>query len=438
MTKSLDTKLAAIKADRASRTFIIADAKDADMAFGLKATGPRHYLSARGARPAQFSPEVWTREDYGARSLPEFLDIIREVTRQGLVDIMLMSASVNEQLGIKEGLFKDSHVTPAARANDTTDVWAVRHGSYLKEPAQTFRSASIDHIQCGHLDCDREAGEFPGANLGLYSVTFVNDLARDRATLLAFKEFREEAERKQFRYFLEVFDPNVASGIAPEKLGEFINDNIVRSLAGVAEAGRPVFLKIVYHGPRLMEELVQYDPNLVVGILGGGAGTTYDAFKLIHDAQKYGARVALYGRKINSAEHQLAFIEMLRLITDGTITPEEAVRAYHSVLAHCGLKPKLPLEKDSLLTDQAMSYGGGSRSTVTVPAAPPVVGAEKKPNVADAPIVPSAPVVAAPPSPDVSASPLWPKKADGSPDFGKMTSAQRLSYDLSRLSKKYG
>jgi hypothetical protein len=435
MTKSLDSKLAAIKADRLSRTFIIADAKDADMAFGLKATGPRHYLSARGARPAQFSPEVWTREEYGARSLPEFLDIIRDVTRQGLVDIMLTSASVNEQLSIKEGLFKDSAVTPAARANDTTDVWAVRHGSYLKQPAQTFRSASIDHIQCGHLDCDREGGDFPGANLGLYSVTFVNELNQDRATLQAFKEFREEAERKQFRYFLEVFDPNVSSGIAPEKLGEFINDNIVRSLAGVAEAGRPIFLKIVYHGPRLMEELVQYDPNLVVGILGGGAGTTYDAFKLIHDAQKYGARVALYGRKINSAEHQLAFIEMLRLITDGTITPEEAVRAYHAVLGHYGLKPKLPLEQDCVLTDQAMSYGGGARATITVPAMPAGASAKEKPNGPVNPVAAGSPVAS---GSEASASPLWPKKADGTPDFGKMTSAQRLSYDLSRLSKKYG
>src|SRR5215471_6189319 len=108
-------------------------------------------------------------------------------------------------------------------------------------------------------------------------------------------------EPKRFRYFLEVFDPNVTSGIAPEKLGEFINDNIIRSLAGVPESGRPLFLKIVYHGPRAMEELAQYDPNLVVAILGGSAGTTYDAFKLIHDAQKYGARVALFGRKINNA-----------------------------------------------------------------------------------------------------------------------------------------
>src|SRR3954471_24190336 len=368
--KSLDKKLAEVKANRASRAFVIADAKDADMAFGVRAPGPRSYLAKSGMRPAQFSPEVWSRDEYGPPNLPEFLDIIREVTHQGLIDIMLMSAYVSEQLTIKEGLFKNSHVTPAARANDTTDVWAVRHGCYTREPAQPFRSAGIDQIQCGKIECDRTANDFPGANLGLYSVTFVNNLEQDRETLLAFKEFREEAEQKKFRYFLEVFDPNVQTGIPPEKLGEFINDNIIRTIAGVPESGRPLFLKIVYHGPRAMEELAQYDPNLVVGVLGGSAGTTYDAFKLIHDAQKYGARVALFGRKINNAEHQLGFIEMLRLITDGKLEPEEAVRAYHGILQGKGIKPKLPLEKDLKPTDQATSYGGGDsrRSSIVVPA----------------------------------------------------------------------
>src|ERR1044071_6387917 len=363
--KSLDAKLAEIKANAASRSFVIADAKDADMAFGVRAPGPRSYLSLRGERPARFSPEIWTREEYGYRNLPEFLDIIREVTQQGLIDIMLMSAYVNEQLTIKEGFFRNSHVTPAARANDATDVWAVRHGCYTREPAQPFRSATIDQIHCGKIECDRTTNEFPGANLGLYSVTFVNDLEQDRETLLAFKQFREEAERKNFRYFLEVFDPNVSSGIPPEKLGEFINDNILRSLAGVPQSGRPLFLKIVYHGPRAMEELAQYDPNLVVGILGGSAGTTYDAFKLIHDAQKYGARVALFGRKINNAEHQLAFIEMLRMITDGKLSPEEAVRAYHGVLEAKGIKPHRELSKDLELTDQSMSYDGSAKQKAT-------------------------------------------------------------------------
>ena len=387
------------------------------MAFGVRAPGPRSYLSVRGDRPARFSPEVWSRDEYGYRNLPEFLDIIREVVQQGLVDIMLMSAYVNEQLTIKEGLFGKSHVTPAARANDTTDVWAVRHGCYTREAAQPFRTASIDQIQCGKIECDRTTDDFPGANLGLYSVTFVNDLEQDRETLLAFKEFREEAERKRFRYFLEVFDPNVNTGIAPEKLGEFINDNILRTIAGVPESGRPLFLKIVYHGPRAMEELAQYDPNLVVGILGGSAGTTYDAFKLIHDAQKYGARVALFGRKINNAEHQLAFIEMLRLITDGKISPEEAVRAYHGVLQAKKIKPKLPLEKDLELTDQAMSYdGGGSRrSTVVVPANSQSTLRGNGKKTANAPTL-----------------------NGGAPNFETMDAEQRRAYDQDRLAKKFG
>ncbi len=424
--KSLDSKLAEVKANPCSRAFIIADAKDADMAFGVRATGPRSYLSARGERPARFSPEIWTRAEYGYRNLPEFLDIIREVVGQGLVDIMLMSAYVNEQLTIKEGLFRNSHVTPAARANDTTDIWAVRHGCYTAEPAQPFRTATIDHIQCGKIECDRTTDDFPGANLGLYSVTFVNEIEQDRATLLAFKAFREEAERKKFRYFLEVFDPNVASGIPADKLGEFINDNIIRSLAGVPESGRPVFLKIVYHGPRAMEELAQYDPNLVVGILGGSAGTTYDAFKLIHDAQKHGARVALFGRKINNAEHQLAFIEMLRLITEGRISPEEAVRAYHAILEARKIKPKMPLDKDLELTDQAMSYDstakrggiiapGSSTSRTTPPLHPGNSTGSTSP----------------------AANGTWPKQADGSPDFAHMDSAQRQAYDQWRLARMF-
>src|SRR5437867_5001471 len=420
--KSLDVKLAEIKANASSRAFIIADAKDADMAFGVRAPGPRSYLSRRGERPARFSPELWTRAEFDYRNLPEFLDIIREIVHQGLVDIMLMSAYVNEQLTIKEGLFGNSHVTPAARANDTTDVWAVRHGCYTGEPAQPFRTATIDQIQCGKIECDRSTTDFPGANLGLYSVTFVNDLDQDRETLLAFKEFREEAERKDFRYFLEVFDPNVQSGIAPEKLGEFINDNILRSLAGVPESGRPVFLKIVYHGPRAMEELAQYDPNLVVGILGGTAGTTFDAFKLLHDAQKYGARVALFGRKINHAEHQLAFIEMLRLITDGKVSPQEAVRAYHGVLQGKGIQPHRSLDADLQLTDQSMSYDGNAarRSIVPVRGNPPDTAGLQIRNPQSAIRNPEG----------------WPKLPNGKPDFANMTSSQRLDYHAQRLRRK--
>ena len=431
MMKSLDQKLAEIKANTDSRAFIIADAKDADMAFGVRATGGRHYLSGRGERPAQFSPEIWQRDEFGCRNLPEFLDIIREVIRQEKVDILLMSAYVNELLSIKEGLFDQSSITPAARANDAADVWAIRHGCYTAEPAQPFRSASIDHIQCGQLECDRSTDQFPGANLGLYSVTFVNDLEQDKATLNAFKSFREEAEAKRFRYFLEVFNPNVPSGVAPEKMGEFINDHILRSLAGVTESGRPVFLKIPYHGPRAMEELVQYDPNMTVGVLGGSAGTTYDAFKLIHDAQKYGARVALYGRKINQAEHQIAFIEMLRLITEGVIGPAEAVHAYHGVLQAKGIKAHRSLDRDMQLTEQAMSYDETQKSKSTV-----VVKSSIKTGSKDSADASQKSKEASEQGSNKAFD--WPVKADGKPDFAAMESAERRAYDRVRLKRTFG
>jgi hypothetical protein len=360
MVKSLDQKIADIRANPSgSKAFIIADAKDADMAFGITAPGQK--------RP--MNPERVLKSEIHWKTLEEYREQIRAVVRQGLIDIMLCSASNIEQLAIRERLFEGSHITPAARANDTTDIWVIRGAGYVQQPSRPFRSATIDHIKCGKIDCD-PAEPHVGADLGLYSVTFTNNFERDYETLAAFKEFREEAERKSFRYFLEVFDPNVDPGISAEKVDGFINDHIIRSLAGVTERGRPLFLKIVYRGPKAMEELAAYDPQLVVGILGGGAGTTYDAFKLIAEAQKYGARVALFGRKINQAEHPLAFIEMLRRIVEREISPEEAVRAYHGVLQSVGVAPLRKLEDDMQLTSGVTSYGGSNGRTITTGRAP--------------------------------------------------------------------
>ncbi|HEY2841500.1 MAG TPA: hypothetical protein VGJ26_20240 [Pirellulales bacterium] len=354
MQKSLDQKLAAIHADPSgARDFIIADAKDADMAFGVGAPG--------------HSPEMHAGE-VRFRTLAEYRGQIRQIVQQGKVDVMLMSASTCDQLAIAEGLFDNSHVTPAARANDTSDIFVLRGGHYIQEPSRPFRTAAIDHIQCGHLDCSPEERQ-RGANLGLYSITFNNRLDEDLASLEEYGRFRREAEAKGFRHFLEVFDPNAPANLSPDETPRFINDAIARTLAGVAQAGRPVFLKVVYHGPRAMEELVAYDPDLVLGILGGGAGTTYDAFKLIAEAQKYGARVALFGRKINQAECQLAFVEFLRLIVDRVISPEEAVKAYHAVLAKLQIKPARSLAEDLTLQTAVMSYGGSG--AVSVPAAIP-------------------------------------------------------------------
>jgi hypothetical protein len=352
MMKSLDAKLARIHADpHGCKDFILADAKDADMAFGL---------GAPGQSPESHAGEV------RYKSLEEYRDQIRAITRQGLVDIMLMSVSNNFKLTIEERLFEHSAVTPAIRANDTTDVHIARGSAYATAPSRPFRTASIDHAQCGHLDCQSHERSV-GANLGLYSVTFNNDPARDLETLEQFHIFRQESERKGFRYFLEVFDPNVPGAIDPATMPSYVNDMITRMLAGVAPAGRPQFLKIVYHGPRALEELVEFDPHLVVGILGGSAGTTRDAFQLIADAKRYGGRVALFGRKINNAENQLAFVQFLRLIADDALDPVEAVKAYHAVLRVLGIPATRPLESDLQLTTGSTNYGGTTRATTVVP-----------------------------------------------------------------------
>ena len=147
--------------------------------------------------------------------------------------------------------------------------------------------------------------------MGLYSITFSNDLERDHATLESFRAFRLECEKKQFRYFLEVFNPNLADAVPAGEVGAFLNDHIIRALAGVTSKGRPLFLKIPYNGPAALEELAGYDSHLIIGVLGGSAGTAMDAFHLLAEAKKYGARVALFGRKINLAESPLAMVELL-------------------------------------------------------------------------------------------------------------------------------
>jgi len=404
--KSLNRKLADIHADPAgSREFILADAKDADMGFGLPAAGREFNTPDGRPRP---------------RSLAEYRDQIREIVRQGLVDIMLMSTSTSEVLTLEQRIFDDSAVTPAIRANDATDVHVMRGSRIPLQPARPFRTTSLDHAQCGRLDCEPQE-RIAGADLGLFSVTFNNDAALDRETLEAYKAFREEAERKGFRHFLEVFHPNVPGAVEPRLLVDFINDAIARTLAGVAKAGRPVFLKIPYPGPQALEALVAYDPHLIVGILGGSSGTTRDAFQLLEDARRHGARAALFGRKINHAENQLAFVEFLRLIADGDLTAEEAVPAYHAVLGKLGIPPLRPLAEDQRVTETSLSYGGA-----------PAVVPPRSPTASSAPA--GRPATAAS-GPDADASGAADQSA---PPFAKMTSAERLAYHQARLKRIFG
>jgi hypothetical protein len=325
MAKTLDAKLKRITSGKYKPTdFIVADAKDPEMSAGVSSTGPKDL------------------HDEGKGFLPveTFRQSIIDVVKQGVVDIMLVAASSLEAIAAK-GVFKKSHVTPAIRANDATDIWRARGSSYAKEFARPFRTANLAHCK-----------KF--SDLGLYSVTFNNDLSADYAHLEAYNEFRAEASKLKFRHFLEVFNPNAPKNLSPEQMPFFVNDNILRCLGGMTRADRPLFLKMPFNGRKAMEELASYDTELVVGILGGGGGTTRDCLELIHQGEKSGARVALFGRKIKLAESPLDLLSFFRPVIERQITPEEAVKAYHAVLKKKNLKPVRSLEDDQMITESVL------------------------------------------------------------------------------------
>ena len=339
MIKTLDQKLTAIRANPSCREFILADAKDPDMALGIASPGRLHPTPAHGR----------------FRTMDDLMADMRAMTASGMIDIMLASTSTMSVLAHREQLFDHSPVTPAIRANDTSDVWISRVADYRNTPSRPFRSSDLREAQFGSLT-SASVGT-PKVNLGLYSITFNNDLESDHRSLMEFKTFRQEAADCGFEYFLEVFAPNVRDcGIAPDLIPSYVNDALTRTLAGVARPHWPKFLKIPYFGPQAMEELAAYDRELVVGILGGGAGTTYDAFKQLTEAKKYGARVALYGRKIKESEHPLTFVRHLRALADDQTTAEEAVRAYHGDLQRMGIPAKRSLTEDLTLTAAELSY----------------------------------------------------------------------------------
>jgi len=320
--KSLDKKLRRIRSGKYTpKDFIIADAKDGDMAFGVTCPGP----------------------DKNGNWLPRqhYLSAMEDMTDSGLVDIMLMSASSAERLKQK-ATFHKSTVTPAVRLNDTTDIWNARFSHYRDSPSQPFATPDLQSVK-------------PLARLGLYSMTFSNDLDADKASLDAYREFRLAAREHGIRHFLEIFNPAFNIGIKDSDLGHYINDMVIKALAGVTKADAPEFLKIQFNGATAMRELSQYDPSeLIVGILGGAAGTARDTFELALQAETAGARVALFGRKINLSEAPLKLVELMRKTIDRTSTPTEAVREYHEYLKANKIKPNRSLKNDLILTELAL------------------------------------------------------------------------------------
>ncbi len=301
------------------------------MAFGVAAAGAG---PAHPAQPASPDPDAACPGRFRTRAT--YLEAMRALMAQGVLDILLTSASNGERLATDGSL--DEAVTLAIRGNDSTDVWNQRASRYTASPSRPFRSVDLAAIR-------------PFCDLVLYSVTFNNDLDHDLATLEAYRVFRLEASALGIRHFLEVFNPNAPSGLAPEQIGGFVNDSIIRCLAGVTSSHRPIFLKMAYNGAGPLRELTEHDSSLVAGILGGSAGTTRDTFELLRRAEQSGARVALFGRKIQHAESQLDLVALMRPVLRAELSPADAVRAYHDALAKAQIRPHRPLDQDLDVTD---------------------------------------------------------------------------------------
>jgi len=329
--RNLERKLHSIARGRYTPDdFVLADAKDSDMAFGVPSAGP--VAGAPAGSGTAIAPGRY-------RSREAHLADARTLVGHGLIDVLLTSASNGERL-VADGSI-DDEVTLAVRANDTTDIWLGRGSRYRELPSRPFRSVDLEAIA-------------PFCDLVLYSVTFNNDLERDLATLEAYREFRLEAAALGIRHFLEIFNPNAPVALEPGDIPAFVNDAILRTLAGITTSQRPLFLKVAYNGAGALAELIEHDPSLVVGVLGGVAGTTRDTFELLHRVESHGARVALFGRKIKQAESQLDLVRLMPGVLRGELSPEDAVRTYHEALTAAGITPLRDLATDLVLTDPVM------------------------------------------------------------------------------------
>ena len=124
--RRLDRKLGAITAGRYTPgDFVIADAKDADMAFGLTAAGRARTAGSAG-----------TAGSGRYRTRGEFLDDMRALLAQGELDIMLTSAANGERLA-RDGCWE---IRPWP-SGETTARTSGTAGAAVTPPCRRGRSA---------------------------------------------------------------------------------------------------------------------------------------------------------------------------------------------------------------------------------------------------------------------------------------------------------
>lgn len=288
------------------RSPIFVFAGDAQVAGGLHGLGQRLVPGVAGERPQR----VW-------RTRPDFLELCRELSRDGAIDGCLLTPADAETLAVDERFFADLPVTPIVRTNAETQIWSPRHGTYRQSQSRPFLTVPVpDAGFCRERIC--RAQDF-NVRLGLYSITLNNDVEADARTLEAYLTFAHELGRTTgFAHFLEVFLPNLPQhGLSTEQVGEYVADTIVRTMSYLRAPERPVFIKTAYTSARLWRELCAFDPSLIIGAMGGARTDARGTLQLAHDVVANGGQVILFGRAVFEEDDPVLIARALRRVLDG-------------------------------------------------------------------------------------------------------------------------
>lgn len=267
------------------------------------------------------------------RTHPEFVQLIRSIVEQGVVDAVLMTPADAELLSAMECLFQDSPVTPLVRMNAETGIWSPRHGQYKTVPSIPFQTVPVT----GADWCDsliRTASDSCRVTAGLYSVTLNNDVAADHRTMSAYLAFaREVGKKENFHHILEVFPPNVnLPEMDREQVASYTADSIVRITSHLTRRQRPLLIKTQYLSETVWRELTGFDPELVIGALGGSYQNAETTLDLAHRVIRGGGRAVLFGRPVFMEQDPPGMCGAIRAVIDGVMSASQALDAYRKGL----------------------------------------------------------------------------------------------------------
>ena len=209
------------------------------MTWAAASCRPAPTATPKGSRTAAFK----TRADY--------LDQVRAIVRQDIVDLMLhvgleprdpdQRGPVRREPGRDRGPRQrhQRHLGPARRA-------AIARRRLCRSAPRISRTSST-----AATAWPREPAPTL-TDLGLYSVTFVNDAACGPACNGAVQGLPPRGRGLGAAAISSKCSIRTSgrTSWSREEVGAFVNDSIIHTLAGVPEVARPEFLKIPFNGPK--------------------------------------------------------------------------------------------------------------------------------------------------------------------------------------------